>query len=88
MVKDKAINVKPYKMERNRKEILVSGHSRQAKGVNKRISCKGQEHDLKRNGKTVHIPEYRRRARNSDWNSFLKKLQHIQNIPKGENTWN
>ena len=30
MVKDKAINVKPYKMERNGKEILVSGHSRQA----------------------------------------------------------
>ena len=26
MVKDKAINVKPYKMERNGKEILVSGH--------------------------------------------------------------
>ena len=74
MVKDKAINVKPYKMERNGKEILVSGHSRQAKGVNKELPVKVQEHDLKRNGKTVHIPEYRRRARNSDWNSFLKKV--------------
>lgn len=74
MVKDKAINVKPYKMERNGKEILVSGHSRQAKGVNKEFPVKVQEHDLKRNGKTVHIPEHRRRARNSDWNSFLKKV--------------
>ena len=41
MVKDKAINVKPYKMERNGKEILVSGHSRQAKGVNKEFPVKG-----------------------------------------------
>ena len=40
MVKDKAINVKPYKMERNGKEILVSGHSRQAKGVNKEFPVK------------------------------------------------
>ena len=40
IIKDKAINVKPYKMERNRKEILVSGHSRQAKGVNKEFPVK------------------------------------------------
>lgn len=66
MVKDKAVHVNSYEMERNGKKVFVPEHNRQAKGVTKEFPVKVEAHDLTRNGKTVHIPEHRRRAKNSD----------------------
>ena len=53
-------------MNRNGKEVIVTEHNRQSKGVTKEFPVKVKGHDLTRNGKTVHITEHRRRAKNSD----------------------
>ena len=66
MVKDKAVHVNSYEMERKGKKILVPEHNRQAKGVTREFPVKVKAYDLIRNGKTVHNPEHRRRAKNSE----------------------
>ena len=51
MVKDKEIHVNSYKMNRNGKEVIVTEHNRQSKGVTKEFPVKVKGHDLTRNGK-------------------------------------